>query len=311
MKVKTKTVLIAGGSGLVGKRLTSILVDKGYIIHILTRSASRISTAQNVKYFTWDVSKGTIDQNALDADFIINLAGAGIADKRWTPTRKKEILESRTLSTKLLLDSLLNSNRSIQHYIGASAIGIYGDSNQHLLNEDAVSTNSDFMVEVCKQWEAAHKSFDELTKLVSILRIGIVLSTKGGALKEILKPLQLGRMGTYFGDGSMIYSWIHIDDLCNMFVELLSNDLDAGLYNAVAPQPVSNKELVNEIIDVKGYSAVQIPAPTFIMKLILGEMANTILNSTSVSSQLIQQAGYKYSYPELKLALKDILTTQK
>lgn len=311
MKVKTKTVLIAGGSGLVGQRLTSILVNKGYTVHILTRSSTRKSTDPKVQYFNWNVNKGVIDENALDVNYIINLAGAGIADKRWTTSRKKEILESRTLSTKLIHDSLVSSNRSIQHYIGASAVGIYGHSDQQLLTEEAVSTDDDFMVEVCRQWEKAHNSLAELTEQISILRIGIVLSTQGGALKEILKPLQLGRMGTYFGDGSMIYSWIHIDDLCNMFVEILSTNIQAGTYNAVAPQPVSNKELINEIIDVKGYSAVQIPAPTFMMKLMLGEMSNTILNSTSVSSQLIQEAGYKFAYPRLKLALKDILTTQK
>ncbi len=311
MKDKTKTVLIAGGSGLVGQRLTSILVDAGYHVHILTRSSSLKNTRPNVRYFNWDVANGTIDQNALDADVLINLAGAGIADKRWTAARKTEILESRTLSTKLLRDSLVNSKKRMSHYIGASAIGIYGNSSKQLLTEDDISSSSDFMVRVCKQWEEAHLSLAESVDKLSILRIGIVLSTKGGALKEILKPLSLGRMGTYFGDGSMIYSWIHIDDLCTMCVDLMSNTINAGIYNAVAPHPVSNKELVKEIIDVKDIKAVQVPAPTFMMKLMLGEMANTILNSTSVSSQLIQKAGFNFTYPQLKSALEDILTTHK
>lgn len=311
MKDKTKTVLIAGGSGLVGQRLTSILIDAGCQVHILTRSSSLKTTRSNVRYFNWDVANGTIDPNALEADVIVNLAGAGIADKRWTTARKTEILESRTLSTKLLRDTLVNSKKRMSHYIGASAIGIYGSSSKHRLTEDAISSSSDFMVDVCKQWEESHLSLAESVDKLSILRIGIVLSTKGGALKEIIKPLSLGRMGTYFGDGSMIYSWIHIDDLCNMFVDLMSNTIDPGIYNAVAPLPVSNKDLVKQIIDVKDIKAVQIPAPTFMMKLMLGEMANTILNSTSVSSQLIQKAGFKFTYPQLKSALENILTTHK
>jgi len=310
MKNKENTILIAGGSGLVGKRLTTLLAQKGYYINILSRSA-RKSRNPKVSFFQWNIDQQEIDIDSLNADFIINLAGAGIADKRWTSIRKKEILDSRTKSTSLIASAVEQNKFSVKHYIGASAIGIYGSSNQSLLTEEQSSEDSEFMVDVCTQWEKAHQKLQALTAKLSILRIGIVLSTKGGALKEILKPLLIGRLGTYFGDGQMVYSWIHIDDLCNMCIDIIENKIDDDLYNAVSPNPSTNKHLVDKIIQAKNLNAIKVPAPSFIIKIILGEMSNTILNSTSVSSAKIQSAGFNFEFSDLNYALKDIFDNNK
>jgi len=198
MKNKRNTILIAGGSGLVGKRLVKLLTEGGYHVNILSR-AKRHSKNSALTFYQWNLDKEEIDIASLEADYIINLSGAGIADKRWTTARKKEILESRTKSSALIASTLKKHNISIQHYIGASAIGIYGSSDQDLLSENDPSSETEFMVDVCHQWEEAHELTRASTTEISILRIGIVLSTKGGALKEILKP--------HWKNGHILWKW--------------------------------------------------------------------------------------------------------
>ena len=307
MDSSQKHVLLAGGTGLVGTRLTQLMIESGYHIHILSRKAHQSSDAK-ISYHQWDLAKNYIDPKSLEVDAIVNLAGAGIADKRWTPARKKEIIESRTMSTALIHKGISEHQHKPTHYIGSSAIGIYGSSPQIMLTEDQESTEDDFMVDVCRQWEEAHHQVASDIKDVSILRIGIVLSTKGGALKEILKPLEMGRIGAYFGDGQMIYSWIHIDDLCQMIIDLIDNKLEADTYNAVAPNPTSNKTLVETIETASKKKALTVPAPSFVMKLVFGEMSKTILNSTSVSSSKIENAGFGFQFPELHEALAHLLS---
>jgi len=302
-----KSILIAGGSGLIGSRLTKLLTYKGQQVKILTRS-DRTSDNEKVSYHQWDLKSQTADPEAFDCDVIINLTGAGIADQRWSEERKKVIIESRVNSVKLIgkMIAQLNDKPS---YIGASAVGIYGDSEKTMLQESEISDDKDFMVEVCKLWEEAHESISSLVDSLSLVRIGIVLSMKGGALKEMLKPLQLARQGVYFGNGKMIYSWIHIDDMCHILADLASGKIPAGLYNAVAPHPSTNKEIIESMIDVRGKFAVKIPAPEFTLKLALGEMSSTILNSTSVSSEKIAKAGYQFKYPTITKALTHIFDT--
>lgn len=306
MKSKQNRVLLAGGTGLVGSRLTKLLLEKGYQVHILSRRSLNSKEA-NITYHRWDLSDMQIDAAALDVDFIVNLAGAGIADKRWTSARKKEILESRTKSAALIHQGIQKNKQNPTHYIGASAIGIYGNSTAPKLSEDQISTEDDFMADVCRQWEQAHERLKSDVTNFSILRIGIVLSTKGGALKEILKPLEMGRIGAYFGDGQMIYSWLHIDDLCDMIIDLMEGNIVADTYNAVAPNPATNKHLVEQIEEASNKKALTLPAPSFIMKLVLGEMSNTILNSTSVSSEKIEKAGFEFGHPILLDALRHLL----
>ncbi len=302
-----KTILIAGGTGLIGSRLTTILAQKGHQVKILTRSA-RSSDNDKISYHQWDLKTQTADPEAFDCDVIINLTGAGIADQRWSENRKKVILESRVNSIKLI-GKMITQLPEKPSYIGASAVGIYGDSEKTMMRESEISSDTDFMVEVCRLWEEAHESISSAVDQFSMVRIGIVLSTKGGALKEMLKPLQLARQGVYFGSGEMIYSWIHIDDMCHILVDLAAGKIPSGLYNAVAPHPSSNKEIIESMIDVRGKFAIKIPAPEFTLKLALGEMSSTILNSTSVSSEKIVMAGYKFKYPTINKALTHIFDT--
>lgn len=300
-----RKILIAGGSGLIGKRLSEILIEKGFHIHILSRS-SHMNT-KHISYFLWDINLDIIDPSAIDVDAIINLAGAGIADQRWTAKRKREIIDSRVKSTALLQHAMESKKKKPQIYIGASAIGIYGNEPSKIYTENDVEEIDRFMPEVCRLWEEAHLQMNTHVNHISILRIGIVLSTKGGALKEMLKPTKYSGVGSYFGDGSMMYSWIHIDDICQMFVDLLEQKIPASIYNGVAPKPVSNKTMTNEITKLTKSFGFSLPVPSLALKMIFGEMSNTILNSTHVSSDKVEKQGFTFSFPNIEEALQDLI----
>ena len=221
-------VIITGGTGLVGKRLTELLIDKGYEVNILTRKPRKVNE------YKWDISKDIIDEKAFDgATAIVHLAGAGVADQRWTEERKKEILESRTRSTRLLYAYLSKGNHSIQTFLSASAVGYYGDRKNELLTESS-SNGSGFLPEVCKIWEEESERMALLNIRVSKVRIGIVLSKCGGALPKLDLPMRLG-LGAYIGDGKQFVPWIHIDDLCGIFIHLLENKSLIGVFNGCAP----------------------------------------------------------------------------
>lgn len=293
-----QSVLIAGGSGLIGKRLTKMLVEKGYTIHILSRS-KRQNTDQ-IHYFQWDFASRSIDIEAVKVDHIINLTGAGIADKRWTAERKKILIDSRVVAADLIKKGLAKSRHHTKSYLSASAIGYYGDRNDSILTTDS-SAGQGFMADCCVQWEQAAQTLSSHTDRLVINRVGIVLSHHGGALPKVLmtKP-----MLSYFGSGSQYYSWIHIDDVCRVFIEGIENDSFSGVYNAVAPTPLTNKSFVSTIRNVLGGFVV--PAPTFALRLVLGEMANVVLNSTRVTSNRLSTSDFEWKYSDLKNAILDI-----
>lgn len=298
------TVLIGGGSGLIGIRLSEILEEHGYTVEHLSRT-----TDPDARFpaYAWDVRNGTIDEAAVErADYVINLAGAGIADKPWTDARKQVIIESRTQSTRLLLDTFRKLRKEPKAYLSSAAIGIYGDRGEELLTEDSEPGKSGFLAESCKAWEQAIKEVAATRTRTVALRIGVVLSTKGGALEKMLIPLKL-RSAAYFGDGSQWFPWVHIDDVCQMFLYALENESLEGFYNAVAPNPVRNKAFTETLVDAYGKSVLTLPAPAFALRLGMGEMADTVLGSTKVSAQKILDAGFVFQFPELKPALEDIL----
>ena len=295
-------VLIAGGSGLVGKRLCQLLIEKGYEVSILSRSRKKI---KDVNVILWDPYKGEIEHSAFETDHLINLAGAGIADRPWTKSRKKELIDSRVISTNFLFDQFTDNNKSLKSYVGASAIGYYGDGGDTLQEESNTPAYKSFMTELCSDWEAVHKRFESLCTQVSILRIGIVLSTLGGAYPKMRLSFKFG-IGSYFGAGQQYYSWIHIDDLAMMFIHLIKKDQKGAVYNAVSPHPVTNKTLVETIKSSLGISALVIPAPAFVLKMAMGQLSRVILNSNRVSSQKIEDAGFSFEYGELTDAIKDI-----
>lgn len=292
-------VLITGASGLIGTRLTELLLQREYGVSHLSRSKK-----QGIKTFVWDVEKGELDPEALqDVDTVIHLAGEGVADKRWTKKRKQQILESRTRSTALLVKHL-NENQSVKTLICASAIGYYGfNSGDAELNEESPAGN-DFLAQVVKQWESQADKIKN-KRLVKI-RIGIVLSHNGGAFVEMTRPIRFG-FGAPLGTGTQQISWIHIDDLCKMFIYVMEHEQMKGAYNATGPYAVTNKELTQKIAHALHKPLWLPPVPAFVLKMMLGEMADIVLNGSVVSSEKIQQAGFKFKFSDLDSALKDLL----
>lgn len=301
-----QTVLITGGTGLVGKALGQALLAKGYRVIILTREISRQSSIAHLTYANWNVEQQTIDKQALtSADYIIHLAGAGVADKRWSAKRKKEILDSRVNSSKLIVDSLQTVQHNVKAVVSASAIGWYGPDAVVPNPTPFVETDqphTDFLGSTCKLWE---ESIEPVTaggiRLVK-LRTGIVLSKEGGALKEFLKPLKFG-VAAVLGNGKQVISWIHIDDLISMYIAAIENEKMSGAYNAVAPVPVSNKQLTLTLAKSRKTFFIPIHVPSFILKIVLGEMSVEVLKSATVSSSKIEDTGFLFRFSAIDKAL--------
>ncbi|MBT8189216.1 MAG: TIGR01777 family oxidoreductase [Bacteroidia bacterium] len=296
-------VLIAGGSGLIGKHLSSYLLNKGFEVRVLSRN-TRLCT-ENKNFYLWDPARKYIDLDALkDLNIVINLAGAGIADKRWSSERKKVLLESRIQSLECLKVNLTEQNIE-PIMISASAIGIYGDRGQEELDENS-DPGTGFLSELTSEWEQkAHEFHDVASKLV-IIRIGIVLSTQGGALPKLRSTSGVG-LYNYFGDGSAYYSWIHIDDLCEIFYQGIVNPSVNGIINGVAPNPVTNKTLIKTLKNVDRGFGIITPVPEIALKTMLGEMSCIVLDSTKVMPRGLLKSDYRFSFPDLESALKDIL----
>ena len=298
-----KNILIAGGTGLIGTKLSQLLRGQGYNVRHLSRTAD-----PNAEFptFAWQPDKGTYDTKAFqNVDAIINLAGAGIVDKRWTAARKKVIIESRTMSNALIAHFLENEKHTVKAYISASAIGFYADRGAHLMTESDVAGKG-FLAESTVAWENAIEKVRQTSVRTVVLRIGIVLCTEGGALPEMLKPFMV-RTGVYFGNGEQFISWIHIDDLVRMFQFAFENEKISGIFNAVAPEPVTNYAFTKAISEAKGGSYLLLPAPAFTLRLAMGEMADTVLGSTNVSSQKIENQEFTFDYTTALAALKSLL----
>jgi uncharacterized protein len=292
-------VIITGGTGLVGKRLSQLLSENGHEVSILCRNPSKPNE------FKWDIGKQFIDEKVFSgATAIIHLAGAGVADKRWTDARKKEIINSRTKSTALLYQYLSKNNHTIRSFISASAVGYYGDRGNERLTETS-SGGSGFLAEVCKLWEDAAERMADLSISVSKIRIGIVLSKDGGALPKLDLPVKFG-IGAYIGNGKQYVPWIHIDDLCLLFIYLLENKNLNGTYNGSAPDIKTNREMSETIAKVLHRPFIPAPAPAFLLKTVMGEMATMLLMSNNCSSEKITAAGFQFRYPTLVEALEHI-----
>ena len=304
-----QTVLITGGTGMVGTSLTQLLLSKGYQVIVLTRQP-RISNVPNLSYAVWDIDKGYIDPSAIqNADTIVHLAGAGVADKRWSKKRKQEIVDSRVMSGALLVKYLTAHTHQVKTVVTASAIGWYGPDTEQSLQYGFTETDpvdAAFLGDTCKQWEDSVKPIETLGIRLVTLRIGIVLNKQGGALAEFIKPAKFG-LATIFGTGNQMVSWIHQNDLCKMILFGIQTASLKGVYNAVSPDPTSNKDLIIAITKKLRGFYLPIPVPAFVLKIMLGEMSIEILKSAKVSSNKIAHAGYKFDYPTLHSALNDLL----
>jgi len=294
--------LISGGSGLVGKVLTSKILAQNEQVNWLTSSKKE---QKNVSCFSWNIETNQIDNDCfIGVDAIIHLAGAGVADKNWSDLRKKELIDSRIKSTQLLFDSVKNLTKKPKVIVAASAIGIYKNQNDHLLTEES-EQGTDFLATLTSDWENAVNQFESIGIRVVKLRIGIVLSANGGYLLKVAAPAKWG-FASALGNGKMITSWIHIDDLANLFLYAAKNENLQGVYNAVAPNPVTNNEITKQIAKALNRPFFMPNVPTFALKLIFGEMANVILMSQNISANKTINAGFKFKFEHVLQALNQI-----
>jgi len=298
----SRNILITGASGLIGTRLIKNLMEKGHRVSVLSRQNSNF---KGVSTFNWDIDKQLIDLKAFEGiDTIIHLAGAGIADKRWTKQRKQEIVDSRIRSTQLLYHTIDAIKANVKTFISASAVGYYGDRNDEMLYEESES-GTGFLADCCKQWEAAVDEGLKSGIRVVKLRIGIVLSKQGGALSELARPVSFF-VGAPLGSGKQWMPWIHLTDLVSIFEKAIENSDYSGTFNACTPFPVTNYEFT-KILAKKLFRPVwPVNVPEFVLKTMLGEMSTVILNSTRTSPQKLMDIGFRFRYQGLDAALSEI-----
>ncbi|UTW67612.1 TIGR01777 family oxidoreductase [bacterium SCSIO 12643] len=300
-----KTVLVTGGTGLIGKHLCHFLKQSGYHVAILSQIKHNKS---EFPVFYWNWKKQEIDETALqNSDYIIHLAGANIAGQRWSDSRKKLILDSRVQSTLFLQKKIKELNLSPSAFISASAVGYYGMITDSHIYKESDSPADDFLGDVCAKWEnAATQVYDPRIRTVQ-LRTGIVLTSKGGALQKMTQPIQAG-IGSPLGSGKQFIPWIHIDDLCQMYLDAIQNTHLHGAYNASAPEHHTNRSFTKTIAQKLNRPIWLPPVPAFVLKMIFGDMAKLLLYGSRASSEKIKSTGFSFKYPELKAALDDLLS---
>ncbi len=295
------TILITGGTGLIGSALSEKLISSGHDVRILSRHPKSTGT---IKAFAWNVGSGIIDEAAFNGiDHIVHLAGSGIADKRWTNERKKDLIDSRVESMKLITDIVREKNIRLKSFVGASAIGIYGMETSEKIYTETDKGTQDFLAHICEVWENSYKEIESFSEKATILRIGVVLSEKGGALKRLLPLFKFG-LGSAVGSGKQYMPWIHLDDMVSVIYEALFNPKFKGTYNAVAPEHITNREFSKKLAKSLSRSFFMPNVPGFLMKLVFGEMANVLLEGSRVSDQKLLNTGFSFKYPEISGALK-------
>lgn len=300
-----KTIVVSGGTGLIGQRLCKTLLDKGYEVRILSRQPNP-SMDTRMHSFAWDVSKNVVDERCFEgADAIIHLAGEAIVDKAWTPARKKAIIDSRTDSVRLIYTSLKNShNASVKSVISAAAIGFYSDRGDEILSESS-SAGEGFLAESCITWEQAIDGGEALGLRIVKFRTGIVLDVAGGALPPMALPVKLG-FGANLGSGKQWISWIHWEDVVNMYVFALEHTTLQGTYNMAAPEPITNSAFTQALAKQFKRPLWLPGVPSMLLKAVLGERSVAILGSTRVAVSKIQDAGFKFNFATISSALKNL-----
>jgi uncharacterized protein (TIGR01777 family) len=301
-----QTILITGGTGMLGTYLSSQLLEMGYKVIIMGRTP-KTSLNTNLSYATWNLEAQTIDENAIkQADVIVNLAGANVVKKRWTASRKKEIVESRTKAGSLIVKALKDIPNNVRTIVQASATGWYKNKN-HIANTESEQANKDFLGNTCKLWEESILPVEQINKRLVILRFGIILSNNGGAFKAFLKPLFF-KMAPIMGNGKQHISWIHIHDAAMAIVYAIQKQHMKGVYNTVAPKVSTNKNFmltIAKLVSKNLYLPIYIPS--FLLKIIVGEMSEEVLKSTNVSSEKIIAEGFNFKYPNLESCFKNLI----
>ena len=298
-----KNVLISGGSGFVGSHLTTLLLAKGFTVSILSRNEK--NNKKDIFYYKWDVAKQFIEEEAvLKADYIIHLAGENIGEKRWTANRKAAIIDSREQSTLLLYSVIKKNNKQLDAFISASAIGFYGAINGPEICTEATPPENDFLGYACQKWEDSIDFIENLNIRTVKIRTGLVLGKNEGFLEKLV-PLFKYRLGAVLGTGQQYMPWIHIDDLCNIYWQAIKNNEMSGPYNAAINDNTTNEIFSKTLAQLFGYHIWLPNVPAFILETALGEMSKIVLTGRRVSSDKIEQTGFKFKYTSLKEALKD------
>jgi uncharacterized protein (TIGR01777 family) len=303
-----ETVLITGGTGLVGKKLTSALLLKGYKVIILSRSVAPEINHKNLSFARWDVKKKEIDTSSIQAaDYIMHLAGAGVVNKKWTTSYKQEIVDSRVESSRIIVEALQKHSNKVKAIVSASAIGWYGADKMPVKPfVETDSADGNFLGNTCRLWEESIEPVTGLGKRLVKYRTGIVLSNDGGALFEFKKTIRFG-LAAILGNGNQIISWIHINDLCNLLIAGIENENLSGSYNAVAPNPVSNKTLTLKLARaLNGKFYLPVNVPVFVLKLMLGQRSIEVLKSATVSCKKILATGFTFRFSNIDEALEEL-----
>jgi uncharacterized protein (TIGR01777 family) len=300
-----KNVLLTGGTGFVGKKLTKMLLERDYSVSILTRNCK--PDTDGVSYYIWDVSGQNIEEAAvLKADYIIHLAGENIAEKKWTSKRKAEIRDSRIQSAQLIYSVLKKHNKKIDAFVSASGIGFYGAINgEGICTENTLPAN-DFIGTVCQEWEKSADLMKGLGIRTVKIRTGLVLGKDEGILKK-LTPIFKRGLGSALGSGKQYMPWIHVYDLCMMYIEAIENEKMIGPYNATINDSTTNLTFSRALANSFGYAIWLPKVPAFLIRLGMGEMANIVLTGRRVSSDKIKSLGFRFQFKNLKNALKDCL----
>jgi len=299
------TILIAGATGLIGQEIVTQCKEAGIHVNYLTTSKKKIEKSTGYNGFYWNPATAEINKDAfVNVSAIINLAGASVA-KRWTKTYKKAILDSRTASAVVLFNALQSISHNVNQYISSSGVSIYPNSKDKLYSEENVEIDTSFLAEVVVAWERAADSFSALGIEVTKVRTGVVLAKDAGALCQMLKPIKMGLVSV-LGDGKQWLSWIHIEDIARMYLYILDKQLE-GVYNGVAPSPVTNKKVTKAIAAICGKSLWLPRVPAFLIRLLLGEMSTLVLEGQLVSAKKIQANGFRFKYTNIEASLVNLI----